>query len=100
MGEPAPKVDPEEETKKAVLEVTKQWNGFINSLIKATVAWDSYVKVREENPNLNLEEFPVKAQKILLLANYKGDLDVIIEDMILHGRHFAEHLKAQLIGGK
>jgi len=87
------------ERDKILREIVKQWNTVVLSILKAAKAWKVYCKIRLEN-NVNLEEFPEECQKTLMLANPKGDLDFILEDMIIRGRHFEEYLKTQIINIK
>lgn len=101
MGDAALEIDLEAEAAKVerdkvLKEVAKQWNTIIISLMKATKAWDAYIKARLD-ADVRIEEFPLEYQKILLLANPRGEFDVILEDMILHGRNLVENLKTQLI---
>lgn len=90
------KEDPQVARDKVLRAVVKEWNTLIKSLLNAKVAWDNYCELRL-NEDVSIEEFPVECQKVLMLANPKGDLDFILEDMITRGTHWQEFLKTQMI---
>lgn len=96
MAEAAEKVDPQVERDRVLRSVVKEWNTVVNSLIKASESWDSYCRLRLDNA-INIEEFPVECQRALVLANPRGELDFIIEDMITRGSNWKNYLKEQLI---
>lgn len=99
MANPAKKEeveDPQIARDRVLRVVVKEWNTLIKSLLNAKVAWDKYCEVRLSE-NVSIEEFPAECQKVLMLANPKGDLDFILEDMITRGTHWQEFLKTQMI---
>lgn len=90
------KQEEEKEERKAVLEeVAKTWNGIIKNLTQIQLLWKKYGKLCTENA-VSIEEFPIKAQKILYTANPWGDFDLIIEDIITQPR-LEDHLKTLFI---
>jgi len=94
--EPARKEDPQAERDRILRGVVKEWNTVVNSLIKASDAWDAYCQLRKDN-NVSIEEFPIECQRALVLANPSGELDFIIEDMITRGNNWKGYLRTQLI---
>lgn len=99
MAEPAKKKeeeDPQVVRDRIMRAVVKEWNTLVNSLSKASDAWDRYCQLRQEH-DVNIEEFPPECQRVLVLANPRGDLDFIIEDMITRGNDWKTYLKTQLI---
>lgn len=61
------------------------WNSFVEGLIQAEKGWELYCKLRLE-AKLVLEDYPLEIQKILYLANPRGQFDLIVEDMITQAR--------------
>lgn len=96
MAEPAEKEDPQAERDRILRGVVKEWNTVVNSLVKAADAWDNYCRLRQEF-DVSIEEFPLECQRALVLANPRGELDFIIEDMITRGSGWKSYLQSQLI---
>lgn len=98
MAEPAKKKeeDPQVARDRILRDVVREWNTVVNSILRASAAWDAYCQLRLEH-NVAIEEFPLECQRALILANPRGDLDFIIEDMITRGSSWKNYLKSQLI---
>ncbi len=102
MGAEAAAIDTKEEEDKGramiLANVVKQWNGFIKGLLSATLAWEAYRDTRLDNA-VELEEFPLKIQKMFYLANPHGDFSLLVEDVMTQP-NIKEHLKTLLISIK
>jgi len=86
----------EENRREILTVVVKEWNGLVKNLIALNRHWNNYSKVCIDH-RVNIEEFPEDCQKALAKANPKGDFDIILDDIINHGKFLEDFLKTQFI---
>lgn len=100
MGEEKEEVSKKEKKtdlrKKAVKEAMKAWNDLIAGQLQSFAAWEKYCELRTEE-KIDLQEFPLKAQKVLWLANPLGDYSFMLEDLITQPP-IKDFLREQLLG--
>lgn len=97
MGEAVEKIEEAEEVKREELlkKTAASWNRLVKNLQGVAKNWETYTSLILEN-GIGIEEFPLEAQKILYLANPRGDFSFILEDIITHPR-FERYLEELFI---